>query len=308
MVRQYIFAAFFALASIAAFSSPLRAASADSRQQINAFVVGLSYAGAPEGFRLHTTLADASEMATFLKSAPQRKVMFVENPDINAFEAALQTYFDGLQKSDTALIYYAGHGIQIDGTNYMVSGDGGALIPVGDIVAEARKRAKVVLLFLDACRDNPFVAQKAVGGGTTRSISVSALGTRGLQRMSEAEKKGGGGINSIPLSQPNLTSTNGLAQFRLQGRGVKIIFSTDPGNVALDAVGSSSHSPFAKSLVKSLTQAKSLDEVLADVTRDVVQDTGGRQTPWVQGSLEESIFISGKPKRYDNRDVVMPLP
>jgi uncharacterized caspase-like protein len=115
-------------------------------------------------------------------------------------------------------------------------------------------------------------------------------------------------INAIPLDSFALRSSHGLAQLELQGRGVKVVFATDPANVAMDGVGSATNSPFTKSLVKALAQRKSLDEALADVTKEVVAQTRGEQTPWVQGSLEETVFISGRPSRYNTGERSISIP
>jgi uncharacterized caspase-like protein len=277
------------------------------RAPINALVIGASYNDAPPSFHLANAVSDAAIMADFLKADPQRKVMLVTDPDRDGLTGALTAYLDSLGAGDVALIYFAGHGVQVEGLNYIVSGDGESLIPIGDIVLRAREKAKLVLLFLDACRNNPFSLHKGPQIAGARSIEVDRLQSRGLKRTGAAETPGDT-LKAISLDSPELLASNGLAQFRLQGRGIKVIFSTDPGNVALDAVARSSNSPFTLSLVKALAQRKSLDEALADVTRDVVAETGGKQTPWVQGSLEEPVFVSGRPARYDNGDVVMPMP
>lgn len=296
------------LASAAGLFLPSTARAAKSdKAPINALVIGASYATAPAQFHLANAVPDAELVARFLQQDPARKIILAKDPDRAVLADLLTGYLDGLQSSDIAFIYFAGHGVQVDGANYIVSGDGFSLIPIGDIVLRARQRAKLVLLFLDACRNNPFALNQTPHVAGARAIDVQRLQSRGLKRTGTAGQPDDG-LQSLPLDSPGLLASNGLAQFRLQGRGIKVVFSTDPGNVAMDAAKNSGNSPFTLSLVKALAQPKSLDDALADVTKSVVLETGGGQTPWVQGSLEEAIFISGRPPRYNSGDVIMPMP
>ena len=263
---------------------------------VNALVIGISYGRAPANFHLDNTVSDASIVADFLRSASGRRVSFVRDPNVQELRNSLNQYLNGLRKTDIAFIYYAGHGVQINGANYILSDDASALIPIAQVVVQARQRARMVLLFLDACRNNPFAKQNiASAAGRSIQLISSDVSDAAIDTRSVGQAK----ITAIPLDSAALRSTQGLAQFELQGRGVKVIFATDPGNVAYDGIGSSGNSPFTRSLVKALSEPKSLDEVLADVTKEVVTVTHGQQTPWVQGSLEETVFISGKPSRFD---------
>lgn len=272
---------------------------------LNALVIGISYTRAEQRFYLRNTLSDAKAIFSFLAQSPERKVVLLENSDVQELRSAVDRYLDGLSSNDVALIYYAGHAVQVGGVNYILSDDATALVPIADIVIAARKRAKMVLLFLDACRNNPF-AEETKGEPASRSIQLASATQSDVG--SKEPGLASGTITAISLDSPALVSANGLAQFRLQGRGVKVVFATDPGNVALDRLGASTNSPFTLALVKQLGERKSLDEVLADVTKEVVERTKGAQTPWAQGSLEETIFISGKPTRYNTGDDQMPLP
>lgn len=75
-----------------------------------------------------------------------------------------------------------------------------------------------------------------------------------------------------------------------------VVFSTDPQNVALDgATIASTNSPFVEALAKRLLDRKSLDDIMAAVTGDVLRATDGEQAPWSQGSLGEPLFLAGPP-------------
>jgi uncharacterized caspase-like protein len=305
LMRRREFLAGVAVAAFHLMVAPASAAAPKPDPSVNALVIGISYSRAPANFRLDNTVADATVVADFLRSAPGRRVSFVRNPNVQELRNSVNNYLNGLRKTDIAFIYYAGHGVQINGANYILSDDASALIAIAEVVVQARQRARMVLLFLDACRNNPFARQN-IATATGRSIQL--FSSEGVGADLDTRAVGQAKITAIPLDSASLRSTKGLAQFQLQGRGVKVIFATDPGNVAYDGVGSSGNSPFTRSLVKALSQPKALDEVLADVTKDVVALTHGEQTPWVQGSLEETVFISGKPSRFDTGVRAIPIP
>ena len=86
-----------------------------------------------------------------------------------------------------------------------------------------------------------------------------------------------------------------LRAFALQGSDIKIVFSTDPANVAFDgARPSSRNSPFAEALARHIRQPVSLDDIVALTTGDVVRATRRMQSPWSQGSIDRPIFLSGR--------------
>ncbi len=276
---------------------------------LNALVIGASYAAAPESFFLANAVADARAMAGFLSSKPGFRIASLYEPDSNTLATALETYLGGLARNDISFIYFAGHGVQVGGNNYIVSADGRSLIPIGDLVLRAREKSRMVLLFLDACRNNPFAMHTsgpAVPG--VRAIDVQRLQSRGLKRIDDQPTAQTEELHAVAIDSPELLSSKGLAQFHLQGRGIKVVFSTDPGNVAYDGVSHEENSPFTLALIKALGQPVALDDALTEVTRQVVAETGGKQTPWVQGSLEEAVYISGKPSRYNSGATVMPVP
>lgn len=276
---------------------------------INALIIGASYNAAPANFFLANAVSDARAMADFLSKNSSFKVKNLYEPDSFTLASSLEAYLGGLVRSDIAFIYFAGHGVQVDGNNYIVSADGRSLIPIGDLVLRARERAKLVLLFLDACRNNPFsMHTSGPSAPGTRSLDIQRLQSRGLKRVDGPANGSPEELHAIAIDSPDLLNSKGLAQFRLQGRGIKVVFSTDPGNVAFDGVSHESNSPFTLALVKALGQPVALDDALTEVTRQVVAETGGKQTPWVQGSLEEAVYISGKPSRYNSGATVMPVP
>ena len=131
------------------------------------------------------------------------------------------------QGADVAVFFYAGHGIAISGTNYLLPVDAdiksemdvklGAAINIDLTLDQTMSDAKVKLVFLDACRDNPFAA-KIKSNSATRSVSVQS----------------------------------GLAEMK-SGEGTLIAFATGPGQTALDGQ-EGTDSPFTRALIAHITQ------------------------------------------------------
>jgi hypothetical protein len=165
---------------------------------------------------------------------------------------ALSRFADTARDADVSIVFYAGHGVQVNGVNY--------LIPVDMDLASARAvgvtyeavslstllehhlpgRAKLV--FLDACRDNP--------------LARSLAGTRGS----------GGGLAAV----------NAAA-------GTLISYATRDGSTASDGAGT--HSPYTAALLAHLDEGEDISIVLRRVRQRVMTSTGGAQEPWEYGSL-----------------------
>jgi uncharacterized caspase-like protein len=88
-----------------------------------------------------------------------------------------------------------------------------------------------------------------------------------------------------------------LRAFSLQGSGIKIVFSTDPANVALDGIRGSRNGPFAQALARHIRDPLSLDDIISLTTGDVIRATHRAQSPWSQGSIDRPIFLSGRRRR-----------
>lgn len=195
---------------------------------------------------------------------------------------ALRWLAGAAQGSDAALLYYAGHAVEVGGRNLLlpvtVTGRGGVgglereAIAFEEVAAALEGRARTALIFLDACRDNPFSAPRAAVANVPRSARSSvepdtSAGTRSL----------GGGLASV-------ASTSGTL----------IAFATSPGRVAMD--GQSEHSPFTAALLRHIDQpGLEVREMLARVRRDVREATAGRQVPWDNSSLEIAFYFRPSP-------------
>src|SRR4051794_7190342 len=176
--------------------------------------------------------------------------------DKSAMDIAVQNFGRQIQGADVALFYYAGHGVQVNGANY--------LVPVGanptreadvdfqmvDVNLVLRQMqgsgTRLNMVILDACRNNPF-------------------GARGLR-----------------------SADGGLAQMRAP-EGTLISYATQPGSVAMD--GSDGHSPYTKALAVTVKlPGLDLFQTFNQVGLAVKRETGGSQQPWVSSSPIDGNF------------------
>jgi uncharacterized caspase-like protein len=173
------------------------------------------------------------------------------------------------QGADVALFFYAGHGIAISGTNYLLPIDAdiksemdvklGAAINIDLTLEQTMGDAKVKLVFLDACRDNPFAA-KIKANSATRSVNVGA----------------------------------GLAEMK-SGEGTLIAFATGPGQTALDGT-EGGNSPFTRALLANVTQpGVEIQQAMTKVRAQVNEETNKGQLPWGHTNLIGSVYLNGAP-------------
>jgi len=219
-----------------------------------ALVLGNSaYQNVPQ---LTNPINDGAVVAATLKAAGFDVVD--SRHDLPAAETrrALRDFADRARDADIAVVYYAGHGMEVDGTNYLIPVDA-KLERDTDIYDEALSLDRVLvaiepatrlrLVILDACRDNPFA----------KSMKRT-LASRGI----------GQGLGKIEPSSPNML----------------IAYSAKAGSTALD--GDAKNSPFTLALAKHLT-TPGLDvrRAFGFVRDEVLKTTGNKQEPFVYGSL-----------------------
>lgn len=180
------------------------------------------------------------------------------------FEQAVVQFSRKLRHADVGLFFYAGHGLQVSGQNYLVPVDAElkdeadlqfGMVKLNDVLAQMERSTKTSLIFIDACRDNPLARSLARAMGRTRSTSIR----------------------------------RGLAPVR-SGIGTMITFATEPGNVAQDGEGR--HSPFTAALLKHIeTPGLDIAPLLRRVRRDVIKATRRAQVPWNHSSLTDGFFF-----------------
>lgn len=205
---------------------------------------------------LENPVNDARKLGDILRSL-DFEVHLEENLQRSAFREAIRTFSKSLVGADVALFFYAGHGIQVAGENYLVPADANLqeesdinveLIAVKSLLKQMEGSAKTRIILLDACRNNPLTTGLARSMGT-RSVEVG----QGLARVDS-------------------------------GPGTLIAYATEPGNVALD--GTDGNSPFTKALLNHIsTPNLDVARMLRRVRTDVIENTEGAQIPWENSSL-----------------------
>ena len=212
-----------------------------------------------------TPLANAATDAAAVADA-LRKLNFVVTVgldiDGDEFRELVAQFHETIGPGDVTLFYYGGHGLQLNGQNYLIPVDAELRRPadlplraerLDDIISAMTVEENTAIVLLDACRDNPFTRQLAAAA-KSRNVVV------------------GQGLGAVDA-----------------GTGVYIGFATQPGNVALD--GNGSFSPFAEGLLKRIaTPSIDIEILMRRVRMDVMKSTGGQQVPWSNSSLLEPGF------------------
>lgn len=182
-----------------------------------------------------------------------------------AFGAAISEFLIRTDGAEVSIFYFAGHGMQLDGENYLLPTDA-SLRSEFDVLSESislstvseamRGRANSVFLFIDACRDNP------------------------LAETFYAEN----------FPQTRSTTTRGLARVKSGATGSMVMFAASPGQVAYDGVGS--NSPFSLALARHLpTPNTEILTLTKRITADVRALTQGRQSPIVTNDIAREIYL-----------------
>ena len=248
-----------------------------ARAEVRALIVGTSYEAAEnEALRLANPLADIRLIRSALRKTSVRDFTVLEDPTAEQWRSELDAWLDTLSGDDIGLFYFAGHGFQIEGLNFLMSGDGKSLIPLDAVITQITQRAKGAVIIIDACRNNPYFEAEP---DTQVEIVEIDRATRSIGYA----------------SMDDLTSsTGGLAQLaNLRGLSAVAFFSTEPGNVAEDGDNPGKGSPFAIEFAKQISRRQSLDEVFRKTAIAVTDRTEQRQSPWRQGDLAFNVFVSG---------------
>src|ERR1700687_6043959 len=208
---------------------------------------------------------DAKAMAALLRNAGYD---VVEGVDLGRDDmtAPLREFALKTPGADVAVFFYAGHGISVNGKNYLIPVDGdlksevdvklGAAIDIDVTLDQTMSDAKVKLVFLDACRDNPFAA-KIRSASRSRSVNVQT----------------------------------GLAEMK-SGEGTLIAFATGPGQTALDGQ-EGTNSPFTRALIAHITTpGLEIQQAMTEVRAQVNEETSKGQLPWGHTNLIGSVYLN----------------
>ncbi|MGX1164935.1 hypothetical protein AB7M16_001201 [Bradyrhizobium sp. USDA 372] len=222
-----------------------------------ALVVGNSlYQSVPQ---LPNPSRDAVSVAQMFRDAGFDTVETLNNVGNLEFKRGIRKFETTADQADIAVVYYAGHGLEIGGTNYLIPVDArlasdrdadDEAIPLERLVSSADGARRLRLIILDACRDNPFV------------------GTMKRERRNLPTRAVSGGLGKV---EPTMTDT-------------LIAYAAKAGSTADD--GDGDHSPFTTSILKNLP-VPGLDIRLAfgRVRDEVLKATANRQEPYVYGAL-----------------------
>jgi hypothetical protein len=246
-------------AQLAASVKPSPPQTSAPRRIAHALVIGNG--AYPGSGRLDNPVNDANAMSLKLRSMGFT-VTTVTDANRQRLVQSMAQFRRTAASADISLLYYAGHGVQIFGTNYILPTDVDQSDPAQatiqgvslNSVVENFLPGKTKLVFLDACRDN------ALQRTNDRSVS------KGLAPISAAE-------------------------------GTLISYATKDGQTAADGVGSK-NSPFTQALLEHLNDPQDIAVVLRKVRERVMKITGGKQQPWEYGSLTggELVLSAIKPK------------
>ncbi len=214
------------------------------------------------------SLSNPRNDAEDISAALQRlnfEVIQGTNLDKAGMDKVIRQYSKAIEGADVALFYYAGHGLQVNGKNYLAPVNAKLdneadldfdMTPLSLVLRQMERSKRTNLVFLDACRDNPLLKTLARSMSSTRSASL----TRGLARVET-------------------------------GVGTLISYSTEPGHVALDGTGR--NSPFTKALLANIeTKGVSINDLMITVRKQVLTSTNGKQVPWENSSLTGQFYFN----------------
>ena len=265
------------LSRIALLACALLAAAPPARADVKALLLATDYAEAADSrLQLDNPIADGRMIAAALRRTTVDEIELVEEPDATRWGTAFEDFAASLSGDDIAFVYFAGHGFQIDGANYLLAADGHSLIGLDAMLRRLTGEARGVVFVVDACRNNPLIE-------ADRSTEMEIVAVEGAQRA----------LDTVTLDDI-VFSNRGLAQVgSLRGLSAVVFFSTEPGNVAEDGATAGKGSPFAIEFAREIRRRQSLDETFRKTAVAVNERTSGRQSPWRQGDLPFDVFIGG---------------
>jgi hypothetical protein len=218
--------------------------------------------------KLANPTRDARSIETLLRAAGFDVVEAKRDLGTVAMRRTLRDFSDRVRDADIAVVFYAGHGIEVNGTNYLIPVDAtlerdidveDEAVPLERVTQVLEQAKRLRLVILDACRDNPFVRSMR------RTIAGRSIG-------------------------------RGLAKIDVLTSDTLIAFAAKAGSTAAD--GEAANSPYTSALVKHLTTpGLDLRLALGRVRDEVLKSTGNKQEPFVYGSLGGTeIALVAKPR------------
>ena len=220
--------------------------------------------------RLRNAVNDATDMAAALGRLGFG-VTKLEDASHEEFNAALKAFVEETESAEMAMVFYAGHGMEMDGVNYVVPVDAQMVVdtqvPYETLTLEQLENstagARLRVVILDACRNLPALRRMERRGGS-RSVS-------------------GGSFSAPELAGDTLVG-----------------YAAKAGQEALDGKEGQRNSPYTAALLSQLEQPQELTDVFKAVRRQVMRETEdwdkGPQRPFEYGSLTTDYYLAGKPE------------
>jgi hypothetical protein len=211
--------------------------------------------------------SDATDMAAALEKLGFQTIVATDL-DKRGMDDTFRRFARIARDADAAVFFYAGHGLQFAGTNYLMPIDAKLqdeadvpyeLAKVDDVIADLARARNIRIVILDACRDNPLAERLRTNLPVSRSAGLS----RGLARIERTQ-------------------------------GLITAFATQPGQVAADGIGTH-NSPFTAALLKHIaTPGIEAATLFRRVAQEVNQATGGKQLPELSVSLLGEFYFAGQ--------------
>jgi tetratricopeptide (TPR) repeat protein len=220
---------------------------------------------------------DAAAIAASLRAVGFETVTVAGDATREKLADALRAFAKEAQGADWAVVFYAGHGIEVNGMNYLVPVDArlatdrdvqSEAVPLEQVTAAVDAAKTLKLILLDACRDNPFAVQATAApeAAAGRSTAGGRVATRSIGR--------------------------GLGELKVAGATL-VVYAAKHGQTALDGEGG--NSPFTVAVVQRIaTPNVEINKLFRLVRDDVMEATAGRQEPYTYGSLpgrEDFFFV-----------------
>lgn len=216
---------------------------------------------------------DAHLIASTLRNAGFQVIEGVDQ-DNAGMHSLISQFTEQSYDAELAVIFYAGHGMQVDGKNFLIPVDAELTSPaylktrtvqIDDFMAALPPEPAVGIIILDACRDNPLA----------RTLAASLPKSRSM----------GSGLAPVEAKSDGV-GTGGLL----------IAYATDPGAIAFD--GNGVDSPYSTALARHLTEpGVEIQSALTRVRGEVTETTQGRQRPWHNASLGREVFLGKFPEQ-----------
>lgn len=274
-----------ALAAVAALLSACAGTPSGGTHPRVALVIGnAAYINAPA---LGNPVNDATDMCAALGSVGFTTLCHVNVHDRAEFEAHVKEYVDRLTPATEGVVFYSGHGVQVDNANFLIPTDAQpktvsedplrVLYGLDDLFDSLRRKpARFQLVILDACRTDLFAQapRPTAGRGATAPARSTLL--RSLETVAHA--------------------SSGLAPIRDAPAATLVLYATASRDAAFDGQGR--NGPLTRHVLLNLRASNQpigefLDRVISGVESETARDYGRRQTPFIYGSFSGKFCFSG---------------